>query len=100
MRVDQDGVDGVRLGALLERLAEADGPVVEAEERGEGGRPHHAALVDGREHGDLVVVGAAEAPAVVQVQRVRQVAEGLEGKGREGHTLRFGGIANTWVAIQ
>ena len=39
VRVDQDGVHRVRLGALPEGLAQADRPVVEAEEGGEGGGP-------------------------------------------------------------
>ena len=82
MRVDEDGVDGVGPGAVPEGLAQADRPVVEAEERGEGGGARHAALVERRQDGHLVVVGAPEAPAVVQVQRVRLVAERLEYVGK------------------
>ena len=79
VRLDEDGEDGVGPGALAEGLAQAEGAGVEAEEGGEGGGAQHAALVERRQDGDLVVVGPPEAAPVVQVQRVRLVAERLEG---------------------
>ena len=82
VRLDEDGVDGVGPGALAEGLAQAEGAGVEAEEGGEGGGAQHAALVERRQDGDLVVVGPPEAAPVVQVQRVRLVAERLEGRER------------------
>ena len=65
----EDRRDGVGRHALLDRGRELDRARVEAQQGLEHGGADHAALVDGSQDGELVVVRLAEAAAVVQVER-------------------------------
>ena len=79
MALDENRKNRIPLHAGHHGLAHLDRAVVKLEQSVEGLRPDHAALVHGRQDGHLVVVGLAEAPAVVQVDGVGVVAKDLEG---------------------
>ena len=78
MVFQEDRRDGVGRHALLDRGRELDRARVEAQQGLEHGGADHAALVDGSQDGELVVVRLAEAAAVVQVEREGQVAKDLK----------------------
>lgn len=74
----QDRRDGVRRHALPHGVRQLDRPRVEAQQRLQHRGADHAALVDGGQDGELVVVRLAEAATVVQVEGEGQVAKDLE----------------------
>jgi hypothetical protein len=78
VRLQQDRRHGVAAQRAAHSARQADRPGVVGEQGGERVQAQHAALVQRRQDGHLVVAGASEAAAVVQVDGEAVVAEELE----------------------
>jgi hypothetical protein len=78
VRLQQDRRHGVAAQRAAHSAGQPDRPGVVGEQGGERVKAQHAALIERRKDGHLVVGGASKAAAVVQVDGKAVVAEELE----------------------